>query len=681
MLKFTLDKASKTSAGSVSGWRPPLVWDKKVPNTEVDKFRKVVERKRNLHFDSYRDFHKWSVENYADFWEEVWNYFDVISSKPYEQVVVKAGDGFLDYDWFPGAAMNYAENVLRIRDDRIALIYLDETGYEETVTFAEMFEEVKLYSAAFRKHGLKIGDVVACYMSNRKEALFAMLATVSIGAIWGAVQPFYGARSTAKILKMMDAKCLITIDHHQDYGKDYNLLENLPVIVENCPTLQKVIVIVTKEESLAGGISGIKNGCCLEEFLRSGRNPDGSVPDIVFEQLSFNHPICVSFTSGTTGLPKGPVHSGGTFLTFLATCAFHHNLSNGDVFLNQCPAGWTLWDCFIPSLALGTTIFLYCGSAYFVLNGMNIWDIIAKYKVTCTTLVTNMVEKLEKLDTVPSPSSNFENFKTLLICGSPVLTRNFQYIHNKITKDVFVGSQYGITESFHCFSGYDFNSPAYAGEIQALGLGLDIRVVNQNGCPVVGERGEIVIGTPCPSLPIYLWKDTNNSIMNATYFKKYTGVFCVGDEGWINPETKGLIVIGRSDDALIQNGERFGATDVYFAINEMKEIMDYICVNQSRNDGECRAVLFVKLKEGYEFTPELKAKIAETIERELWEDCVPEVILEAPDIPYNLNNKRMENLVRKIVATNQIPEVNNIKNPDSLKYFCDIPEILNYLNK
>ncbi|KFM66893.1 Acetoacetyl-CoA synthetase, partial [Stegodyphus mimosarum] len=672
------EKKTKRSLVNGLGIRPPLVWNKKIPNTELDKFKKVVEEKFKLHFDSYWDFHKWSVENYANFWEEIWNYFGVITSKPYDKVVVKTGDGFLDNEWFTGALFNYAENILRIRDDRVALIYIEENGYEEVVTFAQVFEEVKLYAAAFRKHGLQKGDRVACYMSNRKEALFTMLAATSIGAIFSGPQPYYGARASANIINKMEPKFLIIVDHHIDNGTDFNLLENTTVIANSCSTLEKIIVIPTREETLADGISHIRNSCFLEQFLDVGRNPDGSIPDIVFEQLPFNHPICINFTSGTTGLPKGPVHSAGTLITHLENIAFHYNLTSGDVTMAPYAVGWSLWDSLIPCLALGIKMLLYCGSPYITKEGMNIWDVIARYKVKYAFLVTSIVDKLEKLQIVPSQNSNLDHFKTLFIGGCPAKIQNFLYIQNRIKKDLFIGSQYGATETFGTFSGFDYNLPAYAGEVQAFALGMDIRIVDSNGRSVIGERGELVVATPTPSFPICLWKDVDNTIMKNTFLSKYPGVWCQNDECWINPETRGLVVIGRSDDTLIQNGERFGAADVYFAIHEMEEIMDYICVNQGRSDGECRAVLFVKLKPGYEFTSDLRKKIARTIDRELWEDCVPQVILEVPDIPYNLNNKRMESVVRKIVATNQIPQVNNIRNPESLKYFCNIPELLSY---
>ncbi|XP_035208685.1 acetoacetyl-CoA synthetase-like isoform X2 [Stegodyphus dumicola] len=633
MLKSTQGKVSKTGTSKGGEWSPPLVWNKKVPNAELDKFKKIIEKKHNLHFNSYWDFHKWSIENYEKFWEEVWKYFDVIASKPYDQVVVKKGDSLIDYDWFPGAAFNFAENLLRIRDDRIALSYIDETGYEETLTYAQMFEEVKLYVAAFRKHGLKVGDRVACYMSNRKEAILTFLAATSIGAIFGAAQPFLAGKASANIIGVMDAKFLIIVDYHKGWGEDISLLDNLPIILEKSPTLEKVIIIATKDETLTSGIPRIRNGYSLKEFLRSGRRADGSVPDLIFEQLPASHPICINFTSGTTGISKGPMHSAVTLLSSLVSIVFHHNLTSEDIFMNPCPAGWVIWDFYIPCLAVGVNLFLYCGVPYHVRDGVNIWDIMAKHKVTSANLVTSVVDRMEKLEIVPSPKSNLEKLKSVFIIGSPVKVNNVRYILSKVQKNAFVASLYGATESFECFSGFDLNLPSYAGEVQAFALGLDIRCVDDDGRPILDKRGDIVIATPTPSLPICLWKDVDKSIMNATYLSQHQGMWCQNDEGWINSKTKGLIVVGRSDDTLKQNSERFGATDVYFAIHGMEEIMDYICVSQNRGDGECRAVLFVMLKDGYEFTPELKEKIASTIYKELWEYCVPEVILSVPDIP------------------------------------------------
>ncbi|GFY42992.1 acetoacetyl-CoA synthetase, partial [Trichonephila inaurata madagascariensis] len=324
-----------------------------------------------------------------------------------------------------------------------------------------------------------------------------------------------------------------------------------------------------------------------------------------------------------------------TLIPVLRDFAFHLNMKSGDIVFSLFPVGWSLWDYPIPSLALGVKIFLYNGSPYFNRKGSNIWDIFSQYKVSFAFLATTMVDKLEKEKIAPTPGSNFDSLKVIGIGGSPVKRQNFEYLHSTVKKDLFVGSMYGATEVFGAFSGFDFNTPSYGGEIQAPALGVDIRCYDHNGNSIVGQRGELVIGTPSPSFPVFLWKDTDNKRLHDTYFTKYE-------------------------------------------VHQMEELQDYLCVGQDGCDGDTRAVLFVKLKKGYSFTPQLREKIASLINRELWEDYVPQVIMEVPDIPYNLNNKRMESLVRKIVATNQVPDVMNIKNPDCLKHFCDIPELVNY---
>ncbi|GBN72853.1 Acetoacetyl-CoA synthetase [Araneus ventricosus] len=573
---------------------PTVVWNKKVPNTELEKFKKIVEKKYGQHFDSYWDLHKWSVENYPDFWKEIWHFFDVIASKPYDEVFVKTGSGFLDNEWFSGARLNFAENLLRIRDDRLALICYDELGNYGTVTFAQMFEEVKRYAAAFRKHGLSVGDRVT--------------------------------------LKFLDPTIIFALDHFQDEGRQIDLFEKLVAASESAPNLKKMVVLATRQQTV-NRLSEIRKSMLLEEFLESGKNSDGKVPDLVFEQLLFDHPIAINFTSGTTGLPKGVLHSAGTFIAVLRDFGIHLNLKEGDTVYTYCPVGWSVWDNPIPSLALGVKLLLFTGSADYGERGFTLWDCFSKYNVTYACLTPACFDWLENYKTLAEPGMKFDSLKVIALGASPSKIRNFEFIQKNVKKEFFVSGIYGATEVFGAFTGFDLNLPGYASECQVPALGVDLHVFDEQGRSVIGKRGEMVVKTPTPSFPVYLWKDENNAKLNETYFSKYPGVWRQCDEGWINPKTKGIVVIGRSDDTLKQDGERFCAGDIYFGIDKMEELQDFICVGQDRWDGETRAVLFVKLKKGITFTPELKQKIIDSIAREVTVDIVPKVILEIQDIP------------------------------------------------
>lgn len=656
-----------------------LAWNKKVPGTGTEKFKKVIEEKYNLKLDTYWDLHKWSIDNCEHFWAEVWDYFKVIASKNYEKVLVKTGPGFLDNKWFTGARLNYAENLLRIRDDRVAIACLDEEGRFEEITYAQLFEEVKLYAAAFRKNGLKKGDRVCCMMNNRKEAVIGCLAAASIGALWTGIQAFSGAKAAAKIANRMEPKFLIVTDSSLLLNAELCILDRVPTIVENTPSLEKVIVIPLKEKTLIEGISHIRNSCFISEFLESGKELDGSIPDLIFEQLPFDHPLFIMCTSGTTGLPKAPVHGAGTFLPLFIDIAFHWNLKPGDTIYTHIPMGWAVWCWFLPCLALGVKLFLYSGSTYTVKFGLNCWDRLAKYKATWWFVEPGSLDQAEKENIVPSPNSNFDHLKYICICGSPVKVHNIKYVQTKVKKDLFVGSLYGTTESHGFLSGFDYNLPSYAGEIQVPALGKDIHCYDKTGRPVIGQLGELVLTARSPSFPLYLWKDEGGRVLSKTYLNKFPGTWCPSDECWINPQSRGIIIVGRSDDMLTQNGECFGSADIYFAIHEIEEIVDYICVGQTNSEGTVRVVLFVKLNNEVIFTPELREKISRKIQYELWYELVPDVILDVKDIPYNINGKRMESTIKKIVNTNEIPEVNNMRNFECLRDFCDRPEITSFM--
>ncbi|KAF8787378.1 Acetoacetyl-CoA synthetase like protein [Argiope bruennichi] len=324
-----------------------------------------------------------------------------------------------------------------------------------------MFQEVKLYAAAFRKHGLQKGDRVACYMSNRKEAIFAFLATTSIGAIWGGPQPFYGERAATNIVSKLEAKFLIEWTD-SDNGEEYqmfaiNYLHFIYYIIilcerflTDCPSLERIIIVPTVSETLARDISHIPNSCFLVSFLESGKSSNGEVPDIVFEQLPFNHPISVSFTSGTTGLPKGPVHAAGSLLGTLTHFALHWDLKSGDTVHSFYPMGWGVWNYFVACMSLGVKLLLHSGFPYGMKDGYNVWDVISEYKVSFIFLVTSLVDKLEKIKAAPRPSNtNFEHLKAIALGGCAVKVQNYKYIQSIVKDDVLISCLYGATENYY----------------------------------------------------------------------------------------------------------------------------------------------------------------------------------------------------------------------------------------
>ncbi|GFS98199.1 acetoacetyl-CoA synthetase [Nephila pilipes] len=518
------------------------------------------------------------------------------------------------------------------------VIFVDELGNKGEMTYSEIFEEVKLYAAAFRKHGLGVGDRIAGYICNIKEALFAFLAAASIGAIWGAAMPYLGPRAASNMMKALNPKIIIAVDYFHFDEEEFFPIENLSIVAEGLSNLEKVVIVPELKETLSRDISNIPKSIFLDDFLQKGRTPEGAVPDLEFEQLSSNHPVIINFTSGTTGIPKGIVHSAVAFIGFWRDTVFHLDLKSGDVVGNYSPAGWAVWVYTIPTLSLGIKLFLFNGSPIFKAGGRNLWDLLAENKVSYIFMASGDVDDMEDEDVVP-----------------------------------------GASEGMGTFSAYHLNLPLYACESQISALGVDLHIYDPEGNSVIGERGEIVITTPTPAFPLFIWGDKNSERLHEAYFNKYgIGVWCQNDEASINPETKGFSVFGRSDNVLKQFGERLSPDDMYLAIDSMEELHDYICVCQDNRNGLPRNILFVKLKEGYVFNSELKEKIAKTIQKELSSVSVPEVILEVPEIPYNINHKRLESVVKKIVNTNTIPVTMNIENPDCLQYYCNISEVINY---
>ncbi|XP_031298352.2 acetoacetyl-CoA synthetase isoform X2 [Camelus dromedarius] len=610
-------------------WKPD---NKK--NTQMDRFRAAVGAACGLALENYNDLYHWSVESYSDFWAEFWKFSGIVFSRTYDEVV-DTSKGIADVpEWFKGSRLNYAENLLRHKEnDRVAL-YVAREGKEEIVkvTFEELWQRVALFAAAMRKMGVKKGDRVVGYLPNSAYAVEAMLAAVSIGAIWSSTSPDFGVNGVLDRFSQIQPKLIFSVEAVVYNGKEHGHVEKLQRVVKGLPDLKKVVVIpyVSSREKI--DISKIPNSVFLEDFLATGMGEQA--PQLEFEQLPFSHPLFIMFSSGTTGAPKCMVHSaGGTLIQHLKEHVLHGDMTSSDIILCYTTVGWMMWNWVVSALATGAALVLYDGSPLVPTPNV-LWDLVDRIGITILGTGAKWLSVLEEKDMKP-----------------------------------------GGTDIISCFVGQNCSIPVYRGEIQARNLGMAVEVWNEEGKAVWGESGELVCTKPLPCQPTHFWNDEDGSKYRKAYFSKFPGVWVQGDYCRINPQTGGIVMLGRSDGTLNPNGVRFGSSEIYNIVEAFEEVMDSLCVPQYNKDGEERVVLFLKMAPGHAFGPDLVKSIRNAIRLGLSARHVPSLILETKGIPYTLNGKKVEVAVKQIIAGKAMEHRGAFSNPEALDLYRDIPEL------
>ncbi|KAM9822957.1 acetoacetyl-CoA synthetase [Syngnathus typhle] len=649
-------------------------------DTRMDQFRRQVNRQHGLDLVNYGDLYQWSVDCFGDFWANVWSFCGVVSSKPYHQVVDTSKRISDVPEWFSGARLNYAENLLKHADeDKVALYAATEANEEIVkVTFRELKRDVALFAAAMRKMGVQTGDRVVGYLPNGIHAVEAMLAAASIGAIWSSTSVDFGVNGVLDRFSQIQPKLLVSVAAVVYNGKTHDHMEKLTCVVKGLPDLQKVVVIPYARDKQHINLSKIPNSAFIDDFLASGRGDSDHLPQLEFEQLPFSHPLFIMYSSGTTGAPKCMVHSaGGTLIQHLKEHILHGNMSSNDVIIYYTTTGWMMWNWLVSSLAVGASVVLYDGSPLMPTPNV-LWNLTETLGISIFGTGAKWLSVLQERNLKPAETHSLQSLHTILSTGSPLKPQSYDYVYRCIKSDVLLGSISGGTDIVSCFIGQNPTVPVYRGEIQTRNLGMAVEAWDFEGKPVWGESGELVCLKPIPCQPTRFWNDDNSSKYHKAYFSTFPGVWAHGDYCKINPKTGGIVMLGRSDGTLNPNGVRFGSSEIYNIVEAFEEVSDSLCVPQYNGDGEERVILFLKMAPGKPFSGQLVADVKAAIRKALSARHVPAILLQTADIPYTLSGKKVEVAVKQVLAGGEVSQRGAFSNPDSLDLYKNIPELQNF---
>jgi acetoacetyl-CoA synthetase len=638
-------------------WTPS---EERIRNANLTRFIEYVNGKHGKKFKTYPELYQWSIEDIPDFWARLWEFVDVKASRPYTQVVddLKKLPGA---DWFKGARLNFAENLLRHRDDRLAFIFKGETQKYARMTYRELYTAVARLAKALRETGVKPGDRVVGYMPNLMETAIAMLAATSVGATWSSCATDIGSQAALDRLGQIEPKVLFTVNGYYYKGKVFSSLGNAAEVAKGIPTLKKVVVVSYADDQ--PDLSRIPRAVRYEDFLSPEKQPP-----LEFEQLPSDHPVFIMFSSGTTGKPKCMVQGvAGILLEHLKELILHTDLKREDRIMYITTCSWMMWNWLISSLGAGATVILYDGNPSYPDDGA-IWKLIQDEKITIFGTSASYINYIKSQGLKPGRDYDLSSLRAISQTGSPLSAEGFEYVYREIKKDLHFGSISGGTDINGSFAGGSIISPVYAGELQGPTLAMKIKAYDDKGQSIYDRQGELVCEAPAPSMPLHFWNDPNGEKYKSAYFEVYPNVWRHGDYIVFHSDTKGLTFYGRSDSVLKPSGVRIGTAEIYNVLDKFGEVADSLVIGQNYK-GDQRILLFVQLRPGSELTDGLKDRIRKALREQASPRHIPAVIMAVPDIPYTLNMKKVESAVTNIVNGRPVLNRDALKNPECLDYY------------
>ena len=653
-------------------WTPTA---ERIEGANLTRFRRSLAEAGHEVSDR-ESLYRYSVDEPGAFWQSVWDFCDVVASRRADQPVrdLAAMDPSREVraEWFPGARLNFAENLLRFDDDQPALIAWNQDGRQRQLSYAELRLEVARLARALRRLGVSEGDRVAAFMPNLPETVIAMLAASSLGAVFSSCSPDFGVGGVLDRFGQIEPKVLITADGYRFADKTLDSLGKVAEIEKQVESLEYVIVVPYLQAS--PDLSPLRKVSLWTELLTADDDGKGDSADIEFAQLPFDHPLYIMYSSGTTGLPKCMVHgAGGTLLQHLKELVLHTDLRREDRIFYFTTCGWMMWNWLVSSLAVGATTVLYDGSPMKPHPAV-LWQMAEQEKITVFGTSAKYLALIEKEGLHPRRDFDLAALRAVLSTGSPLLPESYDYVYSEIGEDLQLASISGGTDLISCFALGDPTAPVYRGELQTRGLGMKVEIFDDEGQAIVGEPGELVCTQSFPSMPIAFWNDPDGAKYRAAYFEVFENIWRHGDWAELTPRG-GLIIYGRSDATLNPGGVRIGTAEIYRQVEQIDDIVEALVVGQ-RHQGDVRIVLFVVLRPGLELTDELQAEIRRRVRQNASPHHVPKKILTVTDLPRTRSGKITELAVRDLLHGRPVKNVAALANPEALEQFKDRPELV-----
>jgi acetoacetyl-CoA synthetase len=643
-------------------WQPSR---EDIQQSNLLAFMKVVDEDWDITITDFNGLYEFSIQEQEKFWQSLINFADVVA-ETWGKIVIKNPNQMPGAVWFPDARLNYAENLLRCRDETDALVFWGENQVKRRMSHKHLYNEVSRLSQAMKAAGLVEGDRIGGYLPNMPETIVAMLAAVSIGAIWSSCSPDFGVQGVLDRFGQIKPKLIIVCDGYFYNGKSVEITRKTSDVLSQLPSVEVVIVVPYLSD--IPDTTSIPNSILWDDFILSFKPTT-----ISFAQLPFNHPLYIMYSSGTTGVPKCIIHgAGGTLLKHLSEHMLHVDEKPGDRIFYFTTCGWMMWNWLVTGLACKVTLLLYDGSPFYP-DGNIIFDYAEAEKMTHLGTSAKYIDALKKANLEPVRSHDLTQLKAMMSTGSPLVPESFDYVYDKVKKYIHLASISGGTDILGCFVLGNPIGPVWRGEIQARAMGMAVDVFDKDGKSLCEEAGDLVCTKPFPSMPIGFWADHDGSKYKAAYYDDYPNVWCHGD--WVElTERGGMIIYGRSDATLNPGGVRIGTAEIYRQVEQFDEVIEGLCVGQTW-DGDTRVVLFVVLRASYHLTDDLQNSIRQRIRKNCTPRHVPEIIISVPDVPRTKSGKITELAVLDVIEGRPIKNAEALANAESLKFFENLADL------